>query len=182
MDLRGKVYLLNVVHMDQLDESAKSLAVMSELASEMEASENFRLVTLVLNPVDATEAQEFLIKSSETLNATLPKWWLGTNQSDTLRKFIRKELKPSTPPEKIDGKWLFDPRIVLIDKQGHLRRAVVPQESGGRPYVGTFDFDQATKWDDEGKLTGTDLSNQEQLKELLKETINRLLDEPYTAQ
>jgi hypothetical protein len=109
----------------------------------------------------------------------LPQWWLGGNEPDTLHKFIKNELKATMPPHEKDGQWAFDPTLVLIDKNGHLRRAVVPQQQGGPPFIATFDFDQAAKWDADGKKTGTDLSNEAQLEVLLAATIEKLLAEPF---
>ena len=83
------------------------------------------------------------------------------------------------PPGEVEGRWKFDPSIVLVDRNGHLRRAVVPQKKGGPPYIAPFDFDQAAQWDAEGKKTGTDLSNAQQLELLLMETIEKLLAEPF---
>ncbi len=71
---------------------------------------------------------------------------------------------------------------MLIDRAGHVRRAVVPQQRGGQPYVATFDFDQAARWDEEGKKTGTDRNNAAELELLLGKTIDALLTEPIDPQ
>lgn len=178
MDLRGKVYLLNVIDLEQIETSQRSLQAMRQIAQKFEGEAKMGFVTLVLNPIPAEEVKGELSKAAEVLEMNLPRWWLCTNENETLKKFIRKELKPSIVPEKIDGAWTFDPRVVLIDKNGHLRRAVVPQKNGGPPYVAVFDFDQAASWDEDGKLTGTDLSNEEQLTVLLSNTVEELLVEP----
>jgi len=46
--------------------------------------------------------------------------------------------------------------------------------------IAAFDFDQAAKWDLEGKLTGTELDNRQQLELLMTQTIDKLLEEPFT--
>ena len=43
--------------------------------------------------------------------------------------------------------------------------------------MATFDFEQAAKWDSEGKKTGTSLSNVQELESLLEKTIRTLLAE-----
>ncbi len=74
---------------------------------------------------------------------------------------------------------MFDTSIVLIDRNGHLRRAVVPQKQGGPPYIATIDFDQAANWDAENKLTNTGRSNEVELELLLEKAIDTLLAEPF---
>ena len=178
-DLRGHVFAINVVSLKNPEASARSLAVMKRLAEKYADNADFNLVTLAVDPMPAEEIVSELAKAAATDGMKLPQWWLGGNEPATLHTFIKNELKATMPPKLVDGKWTFDPTIVLIDKNGHLRRAVVPQKQGGPPFVATFDFDQAAKWDDEGKKTGTDLSNEAQLEALLGKTIDRLLDEPF---
>ena len=109
----------------------------------------------------------------------LPQWWLGGNEPKTLHKFIKNELKATTYPNETTGKWDYDAAIVLIDKNGHIRRAVVPQKQGGPPFIATFDFEQAAAWDAKGAKTGTDHTNAEELEFLLNTTIDKLLAEPF---
>ncbi len=104
----------------------------------------------------------------------LPQWWLAANDAPTTHKFIKTELRANIFPHQKDGGWIHDSAIVLIDRNGHVRRAVVPQ-------VATFDFDQAARWDEEGKKTGTDRSNAEELELLLAKTIDELLAEPIAS-
>ena len=178
-DLRGHAFAIHVVSLRDPEVSARSLAVMKRLAEKYAGNADFRLVSLVVDPIPAGEIVSTLEKAAETHGMKLPQWWLGGNEPETLHKFIRNELKPSVPPHEEDGKWVFDPAIVLVDKNGHLRRAVIPQKQGGPPFVATFDFDQAAQWDAEGKKTGTELSNEAQLEVLLETTIDKLLAEPF---
>ncbi|NJM36854.1 MAG: hypothetical protein HC845_02695 [Akkermansiaceae bacterium] len=67
----------------------------------------------------------------------------------------------------------------MIDKNGHIRRAVVPQKRGGPPFVATFDFAQAASWDAKGAKTGTERNNAQELEFLLNATIDKLLEEPF---
>ena len=179
MDLRNHVFAIHVVHLDQLEESQLSTEVLKRTATQFAEVEDFRIVTLILNPGKADEALGKLKEAASKMEVELPQWWVATNQQETLTKFIRKELKPTMPPGEVDGRWVFDPRIVLVGRNGHLRRAVVPQKRGGPPYIATFDFDQAAEWDEQGKKTGTELSNAEQLEALMWATIEKLLAESY---
>ena len=75
-----------------------------------------------------------------------------------MHKFIKNELKATDFPHESNGKWIYDSSIVLIDKNGHIRRAVMPQKRGGAPYIAPFDFEQAAGWDAKGVKTGTELN------------------------
>jgi hypothetical protein len=65
---------------------------------------------------------------------------------------------------------------VLVDRNLKLRKAIVPQKRGGSSYVAPFDFDQAAKWDAKGVKTGTNQSNVDELKLLLENTIDYLMN------
>lgn len=179
MDLRDKVFAIHVVHTEQMEESSRSIDILKRAAETFSQEEDFRIVTLILNPGPPDQALKQLKQAASAMEVELPQWWVASNEQKTLTKFIRKELKPSMPPGEVEGRWKFDPSIVLVDRNGHLRRAVVPQKKGGPPYIAPFDFDQAAQWDAEGKKTGTDLSNAQQLELLLMETIEKLLAEPF---
>lgn len=179
VDLRGKVVAVNVMSLRDPQAAELSLAVMKRLAQSRAGTADFNLVSLIVDP----EPSEKLFKTlSETATANgmkLPQWWLGGNEPKTLHKFIKNELKANIYPNEAGGKWLYDSSIVLIDKNGHIRRAVVPQKQGGPPFIATFDFEQAAAWDAKGAKTGTAHSNTEQLEILLNHTIDKLLAEPF---
>jgi cytochrome oxidase Cu insertion factor (SCO1/SenC/PrrC family) len=176
-DLRGHVWLINVISLNNPPSSERSLAVMKRLAAKYSATPDFNLVSLAVDPMPAGEIVASLAKAADSHAMKLPQWWLGGNEPATLHKFIKNELKASVFPHEENGRWVFDSSIVLIDRNGHIRRAVVPQKQGGPPYVATFDFDQAAKWDAEGKKTGTERSNEAELEVLLEKTIDTLLAE-----
>ena len=177
-DLRGHVWAVNVLSLNHPKSCERSLAVMKRLAGKYSATADFNLVSLAVDPMPAEEIVPKLAKFSESEGIKLPQWWLGGNEPATLHKFIKNELKANVFPNEVNGQWTFDTSIVLIDKNGHIRRAVIPQKQGGPPFVATFDFDQAAKWDSDGKKTGTDRSNEAELEILLGKTIDTLLAEP----
>lgn len=179
LDLRDKVFAIHVVHLNQPEDSRLTLSCLKRAAKIYADTDDFRVVTLVLDPGPADATLGRLKAAAAEMEVELPQWWVATNEPKTLSKFIRKELKPSMPPAKVDDRWVFDPGLVLVDRNGHLRRAVVPQKQGGPPYIAIFDFNQAAGWDAEGKKTGTELSNVEQLQVLLHDTIDKLLAEPF---
>jgi cytochrome oxidase Cu insertion factor (SCO1/SenC/PrrC family) len=180
-DLRGKVFAVNVLSLANPDVGQRSREVMKGLAARYQSTADFHLVSLVVDPPPDLEASATLAKAAADSGITLPQWWLATNDAPTLHKFIKQELKANLFPHQANGVWTFDTSIVLIDREGHLRRAVVPQHRGGQPYVATFDFDQAASWDARGVKTGTGLTNAAQLAVLLENTVDTLLAEGAAA-
>lgn len=179
VNLRGNVIAVNVISLRDPQASERSLAVMKRLAAARADTKDFNLVTLVIDPMPSDKLLTTLTETATAKGMTLPQWWLGSNEPATLHKFIKNELKANIYPHETSGKWEYDASIVLIDKNGHVRRAVVPQKQGGPPYIATFDFDQAAGWDAKGAKTGTDLTNEGQLEVLLNSTIDKLLAEEF---
>jgi cytochrome oxidase Cu insertion factor (SCO1/SenC/PrrC family) len=179
-DLRGRVVALNALSLHTPDTASRSMAVMKRLAQQYAGEQDFRLVTLLIDPIPAEDLRTTLATTAASHGMELPQWWLGSNEPGTLHKFIKNELKATVFPHEAAGTWNYDPAIVLIDRDGHIRRAVVPQTRDGKPVkpaVVGFDFDQAAKWDAEGLKSGTDRSNEEELEILLEKTIGILLAE-----
>jgi len=178
VDLRGQVIAINVLSIRDPQAADRSMAVMKRLAESRAADANFKLVSLVIDPISSEKLITTLSEMASAQGIKAPQWWLGSNEPKTLHKFIKNELKANTYPNETTGKWDYDAAIVLIDKDGHVRRAVVPQKQGGPPFIATFDFNQAAEWDAKGAKTGTDLTNSQQLEALLNATIDKLLAEP----
>jgi hypothetical protein len=179
VDLRGNVVAINVTSLRDPQAAALSMAVMQRLAAARADSEHFKLITLVVDPLSAEKLRPSLAEFATANSIDLPKWWVGSNEPKTLHKFIKNELKTNIYPNEANGKWLYDPAIVVIDKNGHIRRGVVPQKAGGPPFVATFDFDQAADWDAKGAKTGTANNNAGELELLLNNTIDKLLAESF---
>ena len=179
VELRGKVIAVNVFSLRDPELAVRSMAVMKRLAESRAANPDFHLVSLVIDPLPAETLLATLTETAATHGMKLPQWWLGGNEPKTLHKFIKNELKATTYPNETTGKWDYDAAIVLIDKNGHIRRAVVPQKQGGPPFIATFDFEQAAAWDARGAKTGTANTNAEELEVLLNQTIDKLLAEPF---
>jgi cytochrome oxidase Cu insertion factor (SCO1/SenC/PrrC family) len=179
--LRGKVWVINTLALGSPDSSQRSHEVMERLSEKYAGTGDFALVSLVLDPPPAEQATDVLAAQANSRGMRLPQWWLAANDAPTTHKFIKTELRANIFPHQKDGRWIHDSAIVLIDRNGHVRRAVVPQQRGGQPFVATFDFDQAARWDEQGKKTGTDRSNAEELEQLLAKTIDELLAEPIDS-
>ena len=179
VNLRGNVIAVQVMSRRDPQASELGMTVMKRLAAARAATSGLNLVTLVIDPEPSEKLLKSLADTAATHRMTLPQWWCGSNEPKTLHKFIKNELKSNVYPYEKDGKWLYDSSIVLLDKNGHIRRAVVPQKQGGPPFIATFDFEQAAAWDAKGAKTGTDRSNVAELETLLNHTIDKLLAEPF---
>ncbi len=179
-ELRGQVWVVNVMSLKTPQSSQRSLAVMKRLAEKFSATPDFNLVSLAVEPMPAADIVSTLAQAAETHAMKLPQWWLGGNQPATLHTFIKNELKADVFPHAAGGEWIFDSSIVLIDRNGHLRRAVVPRTSGQAATI-TFNFDLAAKWDAQGLKSGSPRSNEAEMETLLAKTIDKLLAEPLQA-
>jgi len=175
ISLKGKVLVVQSLPRSQGD--PLTTGVMKRLAEEFSDEGDFALVTLMLDPGEPEDLKDELSNLAEELGAELPQWTVASNDRPTLHKFIKNEFKANMLPHQEGEEWLYDKSLVLIDKNRHVRRAVVPQRRGGSSYVATFDFDQAKVWDEEKIKTGTEFSNVQQLEVLLGDTIKILLNE-----
>jgi hypothetical protein len=186
MSLKGKV--LVVQSLPQAQPEGLSIGVMKRLSGEYAGNGDLVLVTLVLDPGPAEALPAQLQSVAADLGAGLPQWVVGSNEKQTLHKFIKNEFKANMLPHEEGGKWAYDGSLVLIDRNRHVRRAVVPKVKVDQPdvvssnKVVSFDFRQAAEWDEKGLKTGTDLSNVQRMEELLGETIATLLAEKGDAQ
>ncbi len=180
VNLRGSVIALNVMSLRDPQAAEMSIEVMKRLAKSRAGDPHFNLVSLIVDPQPSEELLATLAGVATTHGMILPQWWCGSNEPKTLHKFIKNELKASIYPNELKGKWEYDASIVLIDKNGHIRRAVVPQTKvPGPPFIATFDFEQAAGWDAKRVKTGTEHNNVEQLEILLNQTIDKLLAEEF---
>ena len=84
-----------------------------------------------------------------------------------------------TIPHKKDGKWFYDGSLVLIDRDRHIRQATLQQGKYSRRNV-TFNFDEAARWDAEGRTQGLEKSNVQTLEDILVKTLDGLLAKPVT--
>lgn len=179
VDLRNHVVVINVISTSNPEPAAASMEVMKRIASARAGTPDVRLMTLLVDPQPREKLEEVLSTTAKANGMTLPQWWMGSNEPKTLHKFIKNELKAEIYPHESGGKWEYDSSIVVIDRNGHIRRAVVPQKQGGPPYVAPFNFEQAAAWDAKGVKTGVNRSNVGQLEFLLNSTIDKLLTEEF---
>lgn len=179
--LQGKVWIVNSVSVTQPESCALSQSMVKFLEEKYRDNPDVAFVSMVIDPGAPEDAAKVLADAAAKQQATLPKWWFATTEPVVLHKYLKDKFKLGTLPHQVDGKWDYDTSLVLVDRQMKLRKAVVPQQRGGAPFVTGFDFDKAAKWDAEGIKTGTDKSNVEEMKNLLVKTIEILLNEKVNA-
>jgi len=179
IDLSGKISVIHTISVTQPETAALTTEVMQRLARHYSGNADCVLISLVLDPGPAETAKATLETAATKIGATLPQWWIATTEPAIIHKYVKKEFRANLfPHQDAEQKWVYDTSITLVDRNRHIRRAVVPQKQGGPPFVATFDFDQAAKWDAKGVKTGTDRSNVQELEALLIKTIDELLAEP----
>ncbi|NJM36855.1 MAG: hypothetical protein HC845_02700 [Akkermansiaceae bacterium] len=91
--LRGKVIAVNVTSLRDPQAADLSHAVMKRLAESRAATENFHLISLVVDPIPSEKLAATLSEAATARDIKLPQWWLGSNEPKTLHKFIKNELK-----------------------------------------------------------------------------------------
>ena len=100
-DLRGQVFVLNVLSLRNPEAAERSMAVMKRLADA--TRRQIRISTSSHSssiPCPAENLRDTLAKAAETHGMKLPQWWLGGNEPGTLHKFIKNELKASGLPQR----------------------------------------------------------------------------------
>lgn len=180
-DLAGKVCVIHAISISEPESSANVVAVLQRLSARYADEPGFAIVSLAIDPGPPETVATTLATAATTLGAGLPQWWVASTEPEIVHKFVKKEFKASLLPHRANDRWVYDTSIVLVDKNRHIRRAVVPQKRGGPSYVAPFDIDQAVKWDSEGKKVSPEepeKSNAAELESLLVRTIDELLKEP----
>ena len=174
-DATDKVWVVHTLALSNPETSRRAMDVMKRLAEKH--ADGVIFVSLVVDQPPPGNLQTTLATRAAELGIEAPQWWLAVSDPNDTHKFVKKQLEAGIFPHEENGKWVHDTSIYLIDRTGHLRRAVVPNRKGGAPYIAPFDFDQAAKWDEDGIPTGTGRSNVEELEALLSATIDTLLKE-----
>jgi cytochrome oxidase Cu insertion factor (SCO1/SenC/PrrC family) len=177
-ELFGKVWVVCGVSVKQPETWQATREVLLRLNERYAGNDDFRIVCFTVDPNQ--EVPAVLDAAAKELGVGLPKWWFAAAGEEYVHKFLKNKLKLGSVPHVKDGRWIYDSSITVVDRDRHIRRAVVPQKRGGPPYVAAFDFAQAKEWDDKGMRTGVDKTNTEQLEFLLTKTLDELLAQPMT--
>lgn len=176
-ELQGKVWVLNSISVTRPESCALAVRVMQDLAKKYESLQDVVFISMVIDPGAPEQAAALLKQEAQRQGAKLPQWWFATTEPAVLHKYLKDKCKLGMLPHQEQGQWKYDTSLVLVDRNLKLRKAVVPQQRGGPPFVTGFDFSQAEGWDSKGIKTGTERSNVAELQHLLESTIEILLNE-----
>jgi cytochrome oxidase Cu insertion factor (SCO1/SenC/PrrC family) len=176
LELDNCVWLACAVSVNQPDSWKRSREVMQRMQKKYAGNPEVRLVCITVDPEQETPA--VLAKAAAEIGAELPTWWFAGagadfTQKDLFRKYLKDKFKLGVMPSFDAGKWAYNPKIMVVDRNRHLRQG----KFGRAPF--DFDFDAAASYDAKGLGTGTDKSNEALMEEVLIQTIDALLLEPH---
>lgn len=178
LDLTGDVFVIVPVVFREPDGWETTRAVLLELRERYGDRDDFHLVTITLDPEN--EPPRELAGIAEDLGAELPFWWVAGARQESIHKYFKNVLQAGIMPEREDGKWVYDTAITLVDRDRHVRRPTVrARKPSGRELNHRnpvkLDFEEAARWDAEGRGEGLEKTNVETMKEMLFKTIDELL-------
>jgi cytochrome oxidase Cu insertion factor (SCO1/SenC/PrrC family) len=190
LDLEGKVIVIVPVVFSQNDWQATA-GVLKDLQKRYGAQGEVTIVMLTLDPEN--EPPKVLAEQARELGAELPSWWLATAREESVHKFVKNRLKANLYPFLREGKWVYDPALVVIDRNRHIRKPTIRMRKPNGRLLNErlpvdFDFVHAAEldaqgvpagydWDEQGNKTPIEAGNVETMKNLLFETIDQLLAE-----
>lgn len=182
LDTAGDVIVVAPVVFRQPESWDTTRGVLGRLHERFGEREDFRIVCITLDPEN--EPPGFLADMAEELGAELPGWWLAGAKEESVHKFFKNRLEAGIMPYREDGELVYDPALAVIGRNRHVREATVRardedgDELNHRNPV-RFDFEQAERWDEEGRTEGLERSNVETLEALLHKTVEQLLAEEF---
>lgn len=169
-DLKGKVWVACAVDLSQPESWARSREAMKKIAEVYRGDARVKLVCFSIDPVkDSVAVREAYAKS---LGADGEQWWFVTAQREFVQKFLKDECRLGLMPSvKKDGTWEYNPRVFVVDTNLNLRTG-----KKGSAQV-EFDFDRAAIWDQQGRHEGISTSNVEEMGNILRDTVEKILHE-----
>ncbi len=176
-DLFGDVWIVCGVSVSQPENWETTREVLKRINARYADREDFHILCLTVDP--EKETAEVLAPVAAGLGAEIPKWVFAGAGEEFVHKFLKNTLKLGMMPHRKDGKWIYDPALVVIDRDRHVRQATVKRNKYARANV-RFDFEEAARWDAEGRTEGLEKSNVETLEELLVKLLDDLLAQPVT--
>lgn len=152
--------------------------VLKRLNARYAGRDDFHILCLTVDP--EKETAEVLAPVAAELGAEIPAWVFAGAGESFVHKFLKNTLKLGIMPHRKDGAWVYDPALVVIDRDRHVRQATVSRGKYSRANI-SFDFEQAARWDAEGRTEGLEKSNVETLEEMLVKLLDDLLAQPVTG-
>ena len=184
LDMEGDVFVISAVSFEQPEGWKTTRKVLESLKERYGERSDFHIVMLTVDPENEPPAK--LAGFAKDLGAELPFWWLAGASEESTHKFMKRRLKAQLVPQKRDGVWEYDPSLIVVDRDRHLRQATVRARNSKGVEMNfrnpvPFDFEQAAGWDAEGRSEGLEKSNVETLEGLLHKTIDHLIEQPVAS-
>lgn len=181
LELTGNVFVIAPVVFEQPETWKTTRQVLLDLKERYAGRDDFHIVTITLDPENEPPAE--LAEHAAELGAELPFWWLAGAREESVHKYFKNVLQSGFMPEKKDGTWNYDPAVIVIDRDRHVRQPTVrARKPDGRELNHRnpvrLDFEQAAAWDAEGRAEGLEKSNVETMRDLLFKTLDELLASP----
>ncbi len=177
-DFFGDVWIVCGVSVSQPEGWETTRGVLKRINERYADREDFHILCLTVDP--EKETTEALAQVAAGLGAEIPKWTFAGAGEEFVHKFLKNTLKLGVMPHRKEEKWVYDPALVIIDRDRHVRQATVKRSKYARGNV-RFDFEEAARWDAEGRTEGLAKSNVETLEELLVKLLDDLLAQPVTG-
>ena len=126
-DLKGKVWFVVPVCVDQLGENKHAWEMMKEIAARYEGNDDLRFVAISIEGVDQDVEPDDLKRAMKELGIEDKRWWfLTTGETGKQRGYIKDQLRLGLVSERPQGdeagKWEFPSQIALIDRGMHIRQ------------------------------------------------------------
>lgn len=125
-ELRGKVYVAAYQYTDCPVGCLGTASVMSELQKEFGGEENFRLVSISVNPEGDTPEKMDAWVGEHGIDTE--GWWFLTGDAEEFAKYMISEFKfygteKNTDPAVIasQGEFAHDQRLALVDGEANIR-------------------------------------------------------------
>ncbi|MEP4078866.1 hypothetical protein [Haloferula sp.] len=185
LDMEGDVFVIAPVSFEQPEGWKATRKVLENLKASYGERDDFHIVMLTVDPEN--EPPTKLAEYAKDLGAELPLWWLAGASEESTHKFMKRRLKAQLVPQKKEGIWEYDPSLIVVDRDRHLRQATVRARNAKGKELNfrnpvPFDFEQAAVWDAEGRSEGLEKTNVETLEDLLHKTIDHLIEQPAAKQ
>lgn len=129
-DLKGKVTLSLIATIEEGVASETTVeALRAAMAAIPEGAEKPHLLVFVLD--GSEEAPEGMAEVLKEFDAETTVWRVAANEDGkvSVRAFLKNRMRFGTYPEKRDGEWVYDTKIVLLDH--HLQIRGIPGSNEG---------------------------------------------------
>lgn len=167
----GKVWVAASICAKDPDSWLRTREVMQRLQKRYADRADFRLVCLTVDP--EKETPDVMAETAKQAGASLPQWWFAAPMDSFAgAKYLKNNFKQNLYPHKVGERWMYDSKVMVIDRNLHVRKAVVKNKTID------FNFDEAARLDQGNAQTGKGKTFAELLEEKLTATIDELLAEP----